>query len=119
MGFRLYINDDLCFGKLYGYAENHLYSIDYLISTGILDDDLEEYWSNDDKSTYDKACELFNDYLRYEIEMEYKNFMVFIALYMADFAAYHIDSYTFNDLSQTLVDLRRLPSGFPVKLKWC
>lgn len=46
MGFRLYVNDELCCGKLYGYncVVEHLYSIDYLISIGAFDkwDDIED-----------------------------------------------------------------------------
>ena len=39
MGFRLYVNDELSCGKLYGYncVVKHLYSIDYLISIGVFD----------------------------------------------------------------------------------
>lgn len=40
MGLRMYINEEICFGKLYGYVGNnpHLYSIDYLCSIGAFDD---------------------------------------------------------------------------------
>ena len=39
MGFRLYINDKISCGKLYGYnpGVKHLYSIDYLISINAFD----------------------------------------------------------------------------------
>lgn len=120
MGFRLYVNDDICFGKLYGYTDNstHLYSIDYLLSISFFDDDdLNEYKSFCE-SDYESAITYFNCISYGEFEMSYTEFIRYISLYISDYSTRWLDNWIIPDYIDAYNAIKNLPKNKPVKLTW-
>lgn len=122
MGFRLYIKQnghEFCMGKLYGYTNKHLYSLDYLISLGYFEEELEEY----DRDLYPTDYEIANasiDCTTYwEIKMQYPQFLRFISLYLSDrYEHIGANNYLLSDFIDELEPFKAFANGMPVKLSW-
>lgn len=127
MGFRLYIKSpfiknehkEICFGKLYGYLDGsfHSYSLEYLITLGLFeDDDLQDY----DEDPYNAAVNFFDCMIRGEYEIKYKDFLRFISLYISDraqrFTEFTIEDYI--DDYRELKDLEGLSDNEIITLYW-
>ena len=119
MGFRLWINNDICLGKLYGYDQDfHMLSIDYLLSIGFFDEDIEDdyMWCDSD---YEKVNTMFYCCTYIEYEMEYDTFMIFFGYYIADL----MQKFILKGNKATVIELQKdlnftIPDGKPVKLEW-
>ena len=86
MGFRIYINEHTCLGKVYGYAGDvpHLYSLEYLCSINAFDEWQinNDLWNNRDPGD---MREYFNCIQWSEdIFLTPEQFMRFICLYISD-----------------------------------
>lgn len=122
MGFRLYINQnghEFCMGKLYGYTDKHLYSLDYLISLGYFDEMLEDYDRDLYTTNYEIAIASIDCTTYMEIEMQYPEFLRFISLYISDrYANLGLDKSQLACLIYDLEIFKEFANGMPVKLVW-
>lgn len=123
MGFRLWVNDDICLGKLYGYTEDsqHLYSIDWLVSHGFFDED-REWWVKELFPTlYDVAIAEFDCSYRLEFDLSYDEFLEFYLIYLADMIELWRNStskFIVSDLQDWIKQLEKLPKDKSVHLEW-
>lgn len=119
MGFRLYINDNICCGKLYGYncVVKHLYSIDYLISIGAFDQWLEPLCDGD--PSYEDMVDYF--YLEPATDDIYLNldeYHRFILLYISDqIEEWSTDLETMREKINELLSVTTDKNG-KIKLCW-
>lgn len=123
MGFRLWVNDDICLGKLYGYTEDsqHLYSIDWLVNHGFFDDDREDYDEKLYPTLYDVAVCCFDCTLGMTINLNYEDFFEYYLLYFADMQKKWRkkgEKVEFKDIEDWTKILGQLPEGKDVKLEW-
>lgn len=122
MGFRLYVNQnghEFCMGKLYGYTDKHLYSLDYLISLGYFEEELEEYDRDLYPTDYEIAMASIDCTTYWEIEMQYPEFLRFISLYLSDrYEHLGLDKYLLSCLINDLEYFKVFANGMPVKLNW-
>ena len=123
MGFRLWVNDDICLGKLYGYTEDsqHLYSIDWLVNHGFFDDDREDYDEKFYPTLYDVAVCCFDYTLGMTINLSYEDFFEYYLLYFADMQKKWRnkgEKVEFKDVEEWTKILGQLPEGKDVKLEW-
>lgn len=123
MGFRLWVNDDICLGKLYGYTEDsqHLYSIDWLVNHGFFDED-RKWWVEELYPTlYDVAIAEFDCSYRLEIKLKYDEFIEFYLIYLADMIERWRNSdckFMISDLQDWVKQLDKLPKDKSVNLHW-
>lgn len=124
MGFRLYVNKDICCGKLYGYAEDsqHLYSIDWLVLHGVFNEDFK-YWDRKTCPTlYDVAIAEFDSAYRLELDLSYNDFLEFFSLYLADFIIRirkeYNTSYPISQIKEWIDEIEKLPKDKDVHLQW-
>lgn len=124
MGFRLYVNKDICCGKLYGYADDsqHLYSIDWLVSHGFFDEDQESWVKELYPTLYDVAIAEYKCSFRLEFDLSYNDFFEFFSLYLADFIIYirkeYNKSFSIREIKEWIEELEKLPKGKDVHLNW-
>lgn len=123
MGFRLYVNNDICLGKLYGYTEDsqHLYSIDWLVNHGFFDDDREDWDEKLYPTLYDVAVSIFDCSLHFTINLSYEDFFEYYLLYFADMQKKWRkkgEKVEFKDVEDWIKILGQLPEGKDVKLEW-
>lgn len=123
MGFRLWVNDDICLGKLYGYTEDsqHLYSIDWLVNHGFFDDEREDWDEKLFPTLYDVAVNSFDCTLGMTISLSYEDFFEYYLLYFADMQKKWRkkgEKVEFKDVEDWTKILGQLPEGKDVKLEW-
>lgn len=123
MGFRLWVNDDICLGKLYGYTEDsqHLYSIDWLVNHGFFDDEREDWDEKLYPTLYDVAVSSFDCTLGMTISLSYEDFFEYYLLYFADMQKKWRkkgEKVEFKDVEDWTKILGQLPEGKDVKLEW-
>lgn len=123
MGFRLWVNDDICLGKLYGYTEDsqHLYSIDWLVNHGFFDDEREDWDEKLFPTLYDVAVNSFDCTLGMTISLSYEDFFEYYLLYFADMQKKWRtkgEKVEFKDVQDWTKILEQLPEGKDVKLEW-
>lgn len=123
MGFRLWVNDDICLGKLYGYTDEsqHLYSIDWLVNHGFFDDEREDWDEKLFPTLYDVAVNSFDYTLGMTINLSYEDFFEYYLLYFADMQKKwrkRGEKVEFKDVEDWTKILGQLPEGKDVKLEW-
>ena len=120
MGYRLYVNDDICYGKLYGYTDDErpLRSLEFLVGNGYLKDDSPE---ESIITEYKDALFLFNCNYPFEFDMPYTDFLKYHLLYVCDMLEKWDNlniKYSNDDVQEWCKLLEQIPRDSIVNLEW-
>ena len=120
MGYRLYVNNDICYGKLYGYTDDErpLRSLHFLVDRGYIKDDEPE---ENVITEYKDALFMFDCSYPFEFDMLYNDFLKFHLLYLCDMIE-KWENLNYSDFKDDVIEwnelIEKIPCESAVHLEW-